>query len=1300
MKNFASILIFVCSISAQQNNNVKYEFESRDLDLDEIGSISNTSNSNTIAPPTLSKSSVLNGAPTFLSTNYDSVYEDSTYLFHVLTNDPDGNSVSVTAASNPNWLSLASRAGGEMINITAFPYAEGNLATNTPIERVTDIEITSNGEIYYVENYLAVIRKIGTDGKVTTIAGLEYANSYFGDTGAAVDAYLNRPTDIAFDASGNMYIADKNNHRIRKVDTNGIITTVAGNGQSGFGGDGGDATLAKLNQPAGIGFDASGNMYIADKDNHRIRKVDTNGNITTIAGTGEQGNSGDGGAWASAKLNYPVRIDVGPDGNIYFSDRDNHVIRVLWSDGNIYTSVGTNGSAGFSGDGGVTTSAKLNTPIDGEWGSTGNTYVADSQNHRIRKISTATNSAGIISTFAGNKEQGLSGDGGYARSASLNTPTSVEYYNNSIYIADKGNDRIRKVEDENSTASNVSLVSKTDASVTTDWTNGWQAFVMTNAGELSSITIKVKNFAPSGKTATDFNLFLDVYSTDADASTANPNDKFSGTPIVTSDTVKISKDIGEVPTEIKFLFPATELNSNKTHYFWVKQPSGDPSTIGGQEVYKYSDGTDGGAGNNFGTLYHKIITRTTARKITSVAGRNFNSGDNILASAAELSYPRNLAFDKHGNLFVAEQRAHKIRKIDRNGVITTVAGSNGEGFSGDGGLATEAWLFNPRGVTVDDNGNIYISDKDNSRIRKVTTDGIISTIAGTGENGYSGDGGAATSAKINFPYQMQTDSQGNLYFAEADNHVIRKISIDGNISTVAGTGTKGFSGDGGAATSAQLNTPWGVVFDSSGNMYIGDCENDRVRKVDADGNISTIAGTGTTGDAGDGGAATSALLNCPSTLAIDQAGNIYFNSVGNYKVKKILKNGNIVTIAGTGIRSYTENKNGTATTTGMNGSYGIAIDSLNNVYISDTWNDVIRKIENSYHTLTGTPKNEDVGTTTMKLTASDGNGGTVDQDFTLKVINVNDAPEIANIDDQTVTEDSELRFVKILATDVDSETLTYSAYSDTSGLNVTVSNDTMYIKPVTDYFGVANVTTVASDGKLNDSLTFKYTVTNLQDKPYPFNWLSAIIDTINITNTNLINTFKFKWSESKDIDNEKIEYLMYAKIGLTPWEEINDGQDSTNLVVTYQEFLEGVFENHPIVSAATVKFRVSASDGIDTVKASNADRILYINRYEYLSTVDEQIPTDFALHENYPNPFNPTTTLRFDLPEVSDVNVVIYNMLGQKVRTFNMNSVSAGSHSIKWNATNDLGDPVGAGVYLYQLQAKNFLKTRKMVLLK
>tara|TARA_B100001750_G_scaffold145522_1_gene116228 strand:+ start:151 stop:2355 length:2205 start_codon:yes stop_codon:yes gene_type:complete len=212
-----------------------------------------------------------------------------------------------------------------------------------------------------------------------------------------------------------------------------------------------------------------------------------------------------------------------------------------------------------------------------------------------------------------------------------------------------------------------------------------------------------------------------------------------------------------------------------------------------------------------------------------------------------------------------------------------------------------------------------------------------------------------------------------------------------------------------------------------------------------------------------------------------------------------------------------------------------------------------------------------------------------------------------------------------------------------------------------------------------------------------FDWISSAVDTVNISKNTINDDYTLEWGTSTV--KSSVNYLVYAKVGFNPPEEIYD-TTVTKLHISNKEFLNNIFESFPTVSAATVRFSVSAIYGSDTVKVTGDDRVVYVNRYEFLSTEGEGIPTEFALHENYPNPFNPSTTLRFDLPEVSDVNVVIYNMLGQKVRTFNMNSISAGSHSIKWNATNDYGDPVSAGIYLYQLQAKDFVKTRKMVLLK
>ena len=215
--------------------------------------------------------------------------------------------------------------------------------------------------------------------------------------------------------------------------------------------------------------------------------------------------------------------------------------------------------------------------------------------------------------------------------------------------------------------------------------------------------------------------------------------------------------------------------------------------------------------------------------------------------------------------------------------------------------------------------------------------------------------------------------------------------------------------------------------------------------------------------------------------------------------------------------------------------------------------------------------------------------------------------------------------------------------------------------------------------------------------PTAFEWVSSALDTIYFVQSNLDEIYTLQWTASTDAGGDSINYIVYAKIGVYPAQAIYD-TSSISVPITYREILEGVFEELS-GNSATIKLTVYAHDGTDSTKVTGDDRVLYVNRY-YLSTQVEGVPVKFALHENYPNPFNPTTTLRFDLPEVSNLTLTIYNMLGQKVRTFNYQNTSAGYHSVKWNATNDYGNPVGAGVYLYQLQTKDFVKTRKMVLLK
>ena len=310
----------------------------------------------------------------------------------------------------------------------------------------------------------------------------------------------------------------------------------------------------------------------------------------------------------------------------------------------------------------------------------------------------------------------------------------------------------------------------------------------------------------------------------------------------------------------------------------------------------------------------------------------------------------------------------------------------------------------------------------------------------------------------------------------------------------------------------------------------------------------------------------------------------------------------------------------------------------------------------------------------------------------------NALPVIATQSDLTIAEDG-TSTATLTATDADGDAITYSAVSDTNAVTVSVSSSTLTLTQNANWHGVANMKAYASDGTDKDSTSFKLTVTPVQDAPYAFEWVSSALDAINITKENLNTEYIVKWTTSNEVDGETIDYLISASVGQFPAEMINETAD-TSMTITYQDIIDNWYTNLAMLSRATLKFTVVATDGIDTVNVTGDDRVLFVNRYEYLSTEGEGVPVEFALHENYPNPFNPTTTLRFDLPEVSDITLTIYNMLGQKVRTFNYQNTSAGYHSVKWNATNDYGDPVGAGVYLYQLQTKDFVKTRKMVLLK
>ncbi|HEV8132808.1 MAG TPA: IPT/TIG domain-containing protein [Acidobacteriota bacterium] len=681
-------------------------------------------------------------------------------------------------------------------------------------------------------------------GQITTVAG---GSTLFGDGTLAQSAFLRQPSAIAVDGNGNFYIADQFNHRIRKVDPRtGIIVTVAGAGQLGFDGDNGSATVASLNSPQGVAVDLFGNLYIADTGNHRVRKVDARrGIITTLAGNGQRGFSGDDGLGSNAALNSPQAVAVDFLGNVYIADTGNHRIRkVEGSTGIITTAAGT-GQAGFSGNGGQGPEAALNFPAGVAVDFLGNLYIADSANNRVRKVSGQT---GIITNVAGSSEEaGFFGDAGPAVEASLSTPLGVAADSaGNFYIADTGNNRIRKVEVLTGTINTVAG-------------SGQRAF----SGDNGPATMAALAFVQS----LTIDAAGDLYIADRDNNRVRRVDARTGS-IATVAGIGLldSGDNGPATAAVLTI------------------PLGQGLAVDFSGNIFFSD-----TQNN---RIRKVDARTGIISTAVGTGEAGFSGDSVTPTTATLNSPQGLAFDSQGNLYIVDTLNHRIRKVDfRTGIITTVAGNGRRDFAGDNGPAAAAALSSPvGGIAIDTSGNVYFADTDNQRIRRVDSrTGVITTVAGTGFSDFSGDNGPATAAALRRPRGLVVDPAGNLFIADTENHRIRKVDFrTGVISTIAGTGQRGSSGDGGPAVAALLNFPRGLTLDSTGNLYIADSSNHRIRKVNAQtGVITTVAGNGQAAFSGDNGPATGAALLSPLALGIDPSGNLIVEDSGNGRIRAI-----------------------------------------------------------------------------------------------------------------------------------------------------------------------------------------------------------------------------------------------------------------------------------------------------------------------------------------------------------------------------------------------------------------------------
>ena len=622
---------------------------------------------------------------------------------------------------------------------------------------------------------------------------------------------LDGPFGVAMDPAGNLYVTDEGAAKVRKISASGEVTTFAGSGVIGFAD--GQGSVAQFRYPNGIALDSAGNVYVGDPGDHRVRKITAAGVVSTLAGNGVAGYV-DGPA-SAAQFNRPCGVAVDGAGNVFVAERDGHRIRKIAPGGMVSTLAGS-GSPGFAD--GVGTAAMFFWPHCIVMDSGGNVLVADTLNNRVRKVT----QAGVVSTLAGNGTAGfLDGASSLAQFNNLRG-VAVDSFGN-VYVGDSGNNRIRVITPAGAVATlaggtNYGTLDGTGTGAQFNYPQGLAVDAGGNVYVADAVNGRMRRITPGGVVSTLSNTVTGGFADGASSSA---------------------------------LF---------NHPFGV-------AADGAGSVYVSDES------NN------RIRKITSAGQVSTLAGNGTEGFADGTGVAAQFRYPTGIAWDISGNLFVADSGNHRIRTITPGGLVSTFAGNGTRGFAD--GLGGIAQFDSPCGLAIDGAGVVYVSERDGNRIRKITPQGIVTTLAGSGTAGFADGSGLA--AQFNFPRGVTLDGAGNLYVADTGNHRIRKITPAGLVNTVAGTGTEGFL-DGPGAT-AQFSAPRGIVIDDAGSLYVGDHGNNRIRKINPIGEVSTLAGTGA-GDYVDGPGGT-AMMNKPKGVALDKEGNLYVAESGNSRIRKV-----------------------------------------------------------------------------------------------------------------------------------------------------------------------------------------------------------------------------------------------------------------------------------------------------------------------------------------------------------------------------------------------------------------------------
>jgi sugar lactone lactonase YvrE len=802
---------------------------------------------------------------------------------------------SVRAQQSPfaNYLPTITTLAGSGVNGVT---TNGTPANNAKFANPASVGWDAAGNLYILDKNKDVVLEVtASNNSVNTIIGVSGTAGYV-DGVPGTSANLSTPSAIAVDNAGNVYIADTKNNRIREwTASNGIINSVAGNGAATYSGNGGPALSAGINGPTAVSVDAYGNLYIADAGDDLLRVVYVGGPVSAVPGlaaaaaaltpstpqaghiytivgvNGVNTSTGNGSPALAATISGPVFGSLDSHNNLYLTDKTHDVIRRVIADTDIINTIAGNGTAGSNGDGGLATSAALTMPDATRQDLQGNVFLVDSGNNVLRVVDPQTQSIYTIAGQIGETAASFAGDGdgGFATAGSFSGPSDVSLSpSGQIAIADSGLHVVRGVTPP---ATNFATTGVASASSAFAYTLG-----AVKADTFTGISIQDK--------AADFTI--------ASTGCTLP-------AVVTAGTTTCVPNVTFTPT-------APGL---RTAQLVTKDAAA------GQAILQLT-----GVGNAAAVTVAPGIIST----IAGTPGTAGSTGDGTA-----------------GNLYAAGAD-NKVRIISPTGIINTFAGTGTAGFSGDFGPATAALLNKPTAVAMAPNGDIAIADTGNNTVRIVgAASGVIRSVTLPG--------------MLSTPKGVAFDVTGNLYIADTGNNVIREVSRYANFySTLAGTaGTAGKTGDGGAATAALLSAPSGIALDAGGNLYIADTGNNEVRKITvATGVITTVAGNGTQGNSGDGAAATSATLNMPSQVAVDAAGDIYIACAGSSSIRRVsAATGTISTIAGTGTAG-TGGDGGLATSGSLSGPLGLALDGKNNLYIADTANQRIAEVPGSTSTLT------------------------------------------------------------------------------------------------------------------------------------------------------------------------------------------------------------------------------------------------------------------------------------------------------------------------------------------------------------